>query len=94
MLHSVSMAIGAPKQLSQLRRFFLEPRLPKHRQYEALRAYLVEGRLSKEVPAPSATPSIPSTSFVTIFAEKPTPPFFSPRGTARSPNPRSRRLAT
>ncbi len=43
------MTIGAPKELSQLRRFFLEPRLPKHRQYEALRAYLVEGRPAKTV---------------------------------------------
>src|SRR6266550_2804398 len=43
------MAIGAPKEVSALRRFFLEPRLPKHRQYEALRAYLVEGRLAKDV---------------------------------------------
>jgi transposase len=43
------MPIGAPKELSQLRRFFLEPRLPKHRQYEALRAFLVEGRPAKEV---------------------------------------------
>ena len=43
------MTIGAPKELSQLRRFFLHPRLPKHRQYEALRAYLVEGRLAKDV---------------------------------------------
>ena len=43
------MAIGAPKELSTLRRFFLEPRLPKHRQYEALRAYLLEGRPAKEV---------------------------------------------
>lgn len=43
------MPIGAPKELSQLRRFFLEPRLPKHRQYEALRAYLVEGRPAQEV---------------------------------------------
>jgi transposase len=43
------MAIGAPKEVSTLRRFFLEPRLPKHRQYEALRAYLVEGRPAKEV---------------------------------------------
>jgi transposase len=41
--------IGAPKELSQLRRFFLEPRLPKHRQYEALRAFVVEGRPAKEV---------------------------------------------
>ena len=28
--------------------FFLEPALPKHRQYEALRAYFVEGRSSQE----------------------------------------------
>jgi hypothetical protein len=42
------MPLGAPKELSQLRRFFLEPRLPKHRQYEALRAYVVEGRPAKE----------------------------------------------
>jgi hypothetical protein len=43
------MPIGAPENLSQLRRFFLEPRLPKHRQYEALRAYLLENRPAKEV---------------------------------------------
>jgi len=43
------MPLGAPKELSELRRFFLEPRLPKQRQYEALRAFLVEGRPAKEV---------------------------------------------
>ena len=43
------MILGAPKELSQLRRFFLEPLLPKHRQYEALRAFLVEGRPAREV---------------------------------------------
>ena len=43
------MTIGAPKELIALRRFFLEPRLPKHRQYEALRAFLVEGRPAKDV---------------------------------------------
>jgi hypothetical protein len=43
------MPLGAPKELSLLRRFFLEPRLPKHRQYEALRAFLVEGRPAKAV---------------------------------------------
>jgi hypothetical protein len=41
--------LGAPKELSKLRRFFLEPLLPKHRQYEALRAFLIEGRPAKEV---------------------------------------------
>lgn len=43
------MNLGAPKELSKLRRFFLEPLLPKHRQYEALRAFLIEGRPAKEV---------------------------------------------
>ena len=49
MCHRADMPLGAPKELSQLRRSFLRPRLPKHRQYEALRAYLVEGRPAKEV---------------------------------------------
>src|SRR5258708_19625116 len=47
--HSFVRAIGAQKEISPPRRFFLDPRLPKHRQYEALRAYLVEGRLAKDV---------------------------------------------
>ncbi len=43
------MAIGSPKDLSKLRKFFLEPQCPKQRQYEALRAYFVDGRPSAEV---------------------------------------------
>jgi len=43
------MAIGAPLDLSGCRRFFVEPRHPRQRQYEALRAYFVEGRPPKEV---------------------------------------------
>lgn len=42
------MPIGAPNTLTRCRRFFLEPRHPRHRIYEALRAYFVEGRSSKE----------------------------------------------
>ena len=42
------MPIGAPKDLIECRGFFLETRQPKHRQYEALRAYFVEGRSSPE----------------------------------------------
>jgi len=38
-----------PKELSSIRRFFLEPHTPKQRQYEALRAYFVEGLPSKKV---------------------------------------------
>lgn len=43
------MPIGAPKDLSTLRHFFLKPRTPKQRQYEALRAFLVEDRPAKDV---------------------------------------------
>ncbi len=43
------MEIGAPLDISACRRFFLEPRHPRQRQYEALRAYFVEGRPVKEV---------------------------------------------
>ena len=43
------MGIGAPKDLTECRRFFVEPNSPKQRQYEALRAYFVENRPSKEV---------------------------------------------
>jgi len=40
---------SAPKDLSECRRFFLEPSSSKQRIYEALRAYLVDGRPPKEV---------------------------------------------
>jgi transposase len=41
--------MDAPKQLSALRRFFLEPASPRQRQYEALRAYFLEDRPAREV---------------------------------------------
>ncbi len=43
------MPIGAPKSLTACRRYFLEPEVVKHRAYEALRGYFVEGRPSHEV---------------------------------------------
>jgi len=43
------MGIGAPKDITESRRFFLEPSSSKQRQYEAMRAYFVEGRPSEEV---------------------------------------------
>ena len=39
----------APKSITACRRFFLEPHSPRQRQYEAFRAYFVEGRPSHEV---------------------------------------------
>src|SRR5713226_970067 len=40
---------GAPKDLSDCRKFFLEPDNPKQRMYEALRAYFIDDRPSSEV---------------------------------------------
>src|SRR3990172_1887136 len=74
------MSIGEPKSLRTCQRFFLQPRAPKQRQYEALRAYFVEGR----PPAEGArvfgyTPG----SFHVLchhFRREPDPPLFaSPR---------------
>src|SRR6266705_426647 len=42
------MEYGPPNDLSDIRRFFLEPHTPKQRQYEALRAYFIEGLPSQQ----------------------------------------------
>jgi hypothetical protein len=42
------MPIGAPKSLIECKRFFLQPRSAKQRQYEAFRAFFVEDRPSAE----------------------------------------------
>ena len=49
MLYCGIVRISAPKDLSECRRFFLEPRSPKQRIYEALRAYFVDDRPPKEI---------------------------------------------
>lgn len=43
------MGLGAPKDVTEIRRFFAEPSHPRQRQYEALRAFFVEGHPSHEV---------------------------------------------
>jgi len=43
------MHLEVPKELSECRRYFLAPRIPKHRIYEALRAFFVDRRPSREV---------------------------------------------
>ena len=40
------MPLRAPKDLTECQRFFREPQHPRHRRYEALRAYFLEGRPS------------------------------------------------
>ncbi len=49
MYYRAGLSISAPKDLIACRQFFLESTDPKQRQYEALRAYFVEGRSSQEV---------------------------------------------
>src|SRR3990172_11656993 len=43
------MGIGAPNDLRECRRFFLEPANSKHRMYEALRAYFIDELPSAKV---------------------------------------------
>jgi hypothetical protein len=43
------MGIGVPQELSECRRFFLEPANAKQRMYEALRAYFIDEVPSAEV---------------------------------------------
>jgi len=43
------MVIRKPFVITDPRAFFLQPAVPKHRQYEALRAYFLDGRPSNEV---------------------------------------------
>ena len=43
------MSISVPNDLTDIHRFFLEPATPRQRQYEALRAYFIEGRPSQAV---------------------------------------------
>ncbi len=42
------MGLGAPQEITECQRFFLEPRNARHRKYEALRAYFVEEVASTE----------------------------------------------
>jgi hypothetical protein len=68
--------IGAPKDLTQCRSFFLEPDGPKQRKYEALRAYFVEERPSAE--AAKAFGYTPGSFRVLChqFRRDPAPDFF------------------
>lgn len=77
--------IEAPKDLSNVRRFFLEPSHPRQRQYEALRAYFIENRPAKEI-ARAFGYSIGSFHVLCHhFRRDPDPVFFcSPRRGPRS----------
>lgn len=70
------MAKDAPRSISACRKFFLTPTHPRHRQYEALRAYFLEGRKSAE--AARAFGYTPGTFHVMChhFRRDPSPLFF------------------
>lgn len=72
------MPLGAPKDLIECRRFFLDATSPKHRQYEALRAYFVDGRASR---AAATTFGYSVGAFRVLchqFRRAPRPEFFLP----------------
>lgn len=77
--------IEAPKDISDVRRFFLEPSHPRQRQYEALRAYFIENKPAKEV---ARTFGYAVGAFHVLchhFRRDPNPVFFcSPRRGPRS----------
>lgn len=77
--------IGAPKDISNLRRFFLVPSNPRQRQYEALRAYFIENKPAQEV---ARTFGYSVGAFHVLchhFRREPNPVFFySPRRGPRS----------
>lgn len=83
------MGIGAPKDLTECERFFLEPSHPKQRQYEALRAYFVEGKPSNAVASDFGYSAKAFRVLCHHFRRDPHPSFFaSPR---RGPPARSRK---
>jgi transposase-like protein len=87
------MSINVAKHLIGPARFFLEPANATHRQYEALRAYFVEGLSSAQAAARFGyTPG----SFRVLchqFRQHPERPFFAPpaQGPQRSPKSTPRR---
>jgi len=83
--HNASVGIRLPKDLTECRRFFAEPSHPRQRQYEALRAFFVEGRPSHEVARAFGYSPGSFRVLCHQFRRDPDPQFFySP-----SPGPRS-----
>jgi len=85
------MAISAVRELTSIRRFFLEPAKPRQRQYEALRAYFVEGLPSAKVAARFGYRHGSFRMLCHAFRRDPDPQFFvTPRA---GPRTTSRKLA-
>ena len=83
------MAISAVHNLTVTRRFFLEPATPRQRQYEALRAYFIEGLASAKVAARFGYRDGSFRMLCHAFRRDPDPQFFAtpragPRPTSRT----------
>ena len=79
------MKIGAPVVLTDPRSFFLQPRNPRHRQYEALRAFYVEQRPSHQVARSFGYSAGAFRVLCHGFVRDPNPSFF----VSARPGPRS-----
>lgn len=71
------MPIGTPKDITECRQFFLEPSSAKQRQYEALRAYFVEGRSSQQVASAFGYTANTFKVMCHHFRREPDPEFFA-----------------
>jgi transposase len=69
--------LGIPIVLTEPRRFFLEPKHPKQRQYEALRAYYVDGRPSQQVARTFGYSAGTFRVLCHAFVRNPDPTFFA-----------------
>jgi len=80
------------------RSFFLEPRSPLHRRYEALRAFFVEGKPPAEIAArfgyKLAAFDVMISRFRGQVRRETIPPFFSPTAAAGPPAGHAAKIAT
>lgn len=81
------MLNSSPEELTEWSRFFLEPQNATHRQYEALRAYFVEGVASKEAARRFGYTDGSFRVLVHQFRQKPGRQFFVPpsKGPQKAP---------
>lgn len=70
------MPIGTPKDITECRRFFLEPASARQRQYEALRAYFVGERSSQQAAADFGYTANTFKVMCHQFRRDPNPEFF------------------
>jgi transposase len=85
------MGIGAPKDITECGRFFLEPSHPKQRQYEALRAYFIENKPSNVAATEFGYSPKAFRVLCHHFRRDPHPSFFA--SSRRGPPARSRKAS-